>query len=391
MELPRHRVAWRYAATMLTRSSASQFSEPPLPLQVRHSFQLFPGVRINVGSRGVSASFAVRRGIPDGFAGDHPTAMYRPGPPSLPTTSSSAPAYRPSAGMREIGSASVETLTSDSLVDFRDMIVAARGQKVQVEGDLAAATTELASLEGELDRRARSLLRWFYRRRIAALSGELLPAAATEKERLDGWMAATRIDVEFETSDAARRAYGALVRAFDALRGSAAIWDVTSDREADRFRERTSALRTVDRRPVELSFAASDLLRFDGQALRFGNVNGEDILLYPGVALMPRADGMFALIDLRDLSVSFNLQNFIEDEAVPADAVVVGHTWAKVNKDGTPDRRFSSNYQIPICAYGRLVFTTGSGVTEEYKFSRADAAEAFAASFEAYKDALAGG
>ena len=103
---------------------------------------------------------------------------------------------------------------------------------------------------------------------------------------------------------------------------------------------------------------------------------------------MPRADGAFALIDLRDLQLEFNAVNFIEDEAVPPDANVVGSTWAKVNKDGSRDLRFRDNYQIPVCLYGRLLFTSAGGVEEEYQFSNAEAAGNFARAFEAYQGSL---
>lgn len=106
------------------------------------------------------------------------------------------------------------------------------------------------------------------------------------------------------------------------------------------------------------------------------------------MALMPRGDGMFAMINLRDLQVAYSPHNFIEHERVPKDATVVGHTWSKVNKDGSPDRRFRNNYQIPICVYGKLVFASGSGVTEEYQVSQAQAAEAFALSFQTYQRVL---
>ena len=86
--------------------------------------------------------------------------------------------------------------------------------------------------------------------------------------------------------------------------------------------------------------------------MRFENHNGEDIFLYPGIALMPRADGAFALVDIRDIEIDGSAKGFHEEEGVPPDAEVIGHTWAKANKDGSPDRRFANNYQIPICAYG---------------------------------------
>ena len=123
--------------------------------------------------------------------------------------------------------------------------------------------------------------------------------------------------------------------------------------------------------------------------MRFENVNGDDILLYPGVAVIPRADGAFALIDLRELQISSEYRRFHEEEGVPSDSRIDGHTWAKTNKNGSPDRRFKDNYQIPICIYGNITFHSQTGVTEEYMVSNADAAQAFAEAVKRYQTSLA--
>lgn len=373
-------------------------------LRFRQSFEFFPGVRINLSGSGITASFGVDGatvnvgahgvrstiGIP-GSGLSFTTNHYSPsGSPALHPPSPSpgyAPSYAPVAPMREINSAAVEQLTSHSLIEFRDMIAKARSQQKEVDQDLAEARSTHERDSAELDRRQRSWFRWFQKRRIAELEGSV-PETAEEVQRLTEWQGLTHIDVSFETSETAQRAYGALVRAFDALRQSKAIWDITSDRDTDQVRERSAASRTLDRQPVEIDFTSSDLVRFAGHAIRFGNVNGEDILIYPGMVIMPRADGAFALIELREVDLQFHAVSFIEEQPVPPDAVVVGETWAKVNKNGSPDLRFRENYRIPIVQYGRLLFTSPGGVEEEYQFSNASAASEFARAFDAYKAAL---
>ena len=181
------------------------------------------------------------------------------------------------------------------------------------------------------------------------------------------------------------------MRTFDALRHCSCIWDVTSDRYGNRVVERTYASRTITRTPVKIEFAESDLVHFEGRALRFQNINGEDILLYPGMVVMPRADGAFALVDLRDVRLTFDPIQFVEEEAVPLDAQVAGQTWAKVNKNGTPDLRFKGNYNIPICLYARIVLTSAGGIEEEYQFSNAKLAASFADAFTNYQRALVTG
>ena len=203
------------------------------------------------------------------------------------------------------------------------------------------------------------------------------------------WEGNTKISVTFEAGDAAQRAYSTMVRAFETLRLSKKKWDVTSDRSTNRLKERSLANRTVDRHVAELEFSTTDQIDFAGRAMSFENVNGDDILLYPGIAVIPRADGVFALVDIRELKLEADMVQFIEADSVPSDAQVIGNTWAKTNKDGSPDRRFKENYQVPICLYGKIVFGSKTGITEEYRISNAEAARAFVESMHAYQKSLA--
>ena len=388
-------------------------------LRYRHSFKLFPGVRLNLSGGGVSATIGVRGasvnvgrrgvrgnvGIPgtgisfshrlDGPApsaaraqeewpgGDEAPQYYEPPQPARRTL---IPAPSAAAG-NAIASRATELLTSESLEETRAMIGAAREQRSTIDSELAEYATTRSRAEAELLRRRRSLLRVFMRGRIKKLEDEL---AGIEKEtaRLSAWREQTFIDMTFEQSDAAGTAYGQLVRAFDLLRGCFGIWDITTEERRDRRVTRSAAQRHIDRKPVELQFSTSEIVRFDGRAMRFGNANGDDILLYPGVALMPRADGIFALIDLREIELELQGVNFVEEETPPADTKIVSKTWAKVNKDGKPDRRFADNHEIPVCLYAQLSFRSSNGLNEQYQFSNLERAVVFAQAFEAFQQRL---
>lgn len=392
-----------------------------MSLRFRQTFTLFPGVRLTIGKRGISASIGVPGatvnvgqkgiratvGLPgSGLSYSTPTLPYKDKrsatnplnpsssephfdlPEAVPSNiPSNAKIYMPQAGMNEISSASVEVLTSTSLLPLRDLIAKAREQKAEVKADLQEALTEESKQKSELVRRKSSLFRWFYKRRIAELETEL-PQTQAEISRLVSWEDNTKIAITFESSDASQRAYAAMVRTFDILKSSVKKWDITADKATDQFVERTLATRSVNRHPVTFDFSSTDLIQFTGRAMRFENVNGDDILLYPGVAVIPRADGAFALIDLRELQISAEHRGFHEEDGVPSDSTIAGHTWAKTNKNGSPDRRFKDNYQIPVCIYGNITFQSQTGVTEEYMVSNADSAQAFAEAVKRYQISL---
>ena len=88
----------------------------------------------------------------------------------------------------------------------------------------------------------------------------------------------------------------------------------------------------------------------------FKNVNGSDIYIYPGFITLFDDKENFGLIELSELEINYADSKFLEEESIPSDATIIGKTWAKVNKNGTPDKRFKGNYEIPIAKYGELKF-----------------------------------
>ena len=65
-----------------------------------------------------------------------------------------------------------------------------------------------------------------------------------------------------------------------------------------------------------------------------------------------------------DLRLNVYTSQFIEDESVPKDSVIVGKTWKYVNKRGGPDRRFNPNPEIPIVQYEYVSLASESGLSE---------------------------
>jgi hypothetical protein len=112
--------------------------------------------------------------------------------------------------------------------------------------------------------------------------------------------------------------------------------------------------------------------------------------IYPGFILYRVSKQAFALIEVRDVTLAFQRVRFIEDQPIPADAKIVGQAWAKSNKDGSPDRRFRDNYQIPVALYGSLLFTSGSGLQEEFQISAVALGERFAKAWNKFQAAFAG-
>ena len=209
-------------------------------LRFRNSFQLFPGVRLNLSGSGISASFGLpgatlnvsRRGLRStvGLPGSglsyssdltpkqapsfaRPPQSQNPlrAPPFVPNSDflPRSVAQWQSMQMREINSASVEQLTSHGLLELRDLIAKARTQRTEITADLLEASRILVREQNELKNKESSLFRYFYKRRVAELQDSIL---ATQREitRLNEWLASTVVEMSFETEDVAQKAWGAL-------------------------------------------------------------------------------------------------------------------------------------------------------------------------------------
>lgn len=84
------------------------------------------------------------------------------------------------------------------------------------------------------------------------------------------------------------------------------------------------------------------------------------IAFCPDRVLLFQKSGVGA-VEYKNLSLEVADTRFHEDGVVPRDATIVGNTWRFVNNNGTPDRRFKDNKEIPICRYSNLQVATKQG------------------------------
>ncbi|MBI1324452.1 DUF4236 domain-containing protein [bacterium] len=109
----------------------------------------------------------------------------------------------------------------------------------------------------------------------------------------------------------------------------------------------------------------------DAPKVELGNIV---LHFYPDEILV-RVDGKIGSIQYAELVINSNQTRFLEDETVPSDTRIIGRTWKYVNKNGSPDRRFRNNFEIPICLYEEIKIESSSGLREVIQLSRLGIAE----------------
>jgi len=283
-----------------------------------------------------------------------------------------------------VRSASTELLTSESLKQLKNLMQMTFEEREDIFRELAAARPQqAAALSRYKSWEHGFLLKYLFKKafRRRAADTETASAKVSElEEQLKLTTVATQVQIERQQAEP----YFRMRDDFASLSECVAIWDVKSHQATDKFRERTTAYMRVDRQRVPFRLDVCDLIEWEQKIPHLQNSKGGDIFLYPGFILYRAAKGAFSVIDYHDVKGTAALVSFQEEEGVPNDSEVIGQAWARANKDGSPDRRFAENRQIPVARYGELTLKSGTGLWEEFQFSNSDKLTRFMNSLNAF-------
>ena len=390
----------------------------------RHSFKVIPGVRLNlsksglscsiggapvtlnVGPRGVYGTASIpgtgisyrqrfggsqqQHAVPSVIPSTNPHIFPAPGPAAVPAPAP-IPRHAPvtTTPVQEVHSASTELLTSASLKQFKELIQTAYTEHEDISRQLDAARQEKQGA-------SRRYVSWqngflfkrifktkFAKRKEESETADAKVAELEEQLRLTA--IATHVEIEREQAEP----YFQMRDTFASLCECQAIWDIKSFTAADKFHERTTVSAKVNRQIVGFSLGNCDLIQWEQKVPHLQNAKGGDLFLYPGFILYRAAREAFSVIDYHDIKGSSMLIQFQEQEAVPKDSKVIGQAWAKANKDGSRDKRFANNYQIPIALYGGLSMKSDSGLWEEFQFSDPERLKRFLEALNRFENSFA--
>jgi len=267
----------------------------------------------------------------------------------------------------QIKSESIEEITSPGLDALRRMIVEAQQEKSEIWPLVQKALDQLEALKSRVRSFDKFLIRHVFSSLIQEINTNIFDKEEEVLELLEQFDLAT-IPLNINLGQL-EPIYEKLNLEIEALARCEKFWDITASRKVAVGKKFGASLE-VERRPVRIAIEDVDLLSCQRKPLHFENANGGDLYLFPGFILV-KEDNVtrFGLIDLREVEFEYSTLNFHETDAIPSDGKLMGTTWAKVNKDGSPDLRFTNNYKIPVVQYGTLTFKSKSGMNERYLVS----------------------
>lgn len=72
--------------------------------------------------------------------------------------------------------------------------------------------------------------------------------------------------------------------------------------------------------------------------------------------------GKIGAIDYNDINVKIEKAGFYGDAKPPKDSVLLKYIWQYANKDGSCDKRYKNNKKIAVLTYGKITFTSNTGL-----------------------------
>ncbi|MBN8587922.1 MAG: DUF4236 domain-containing protein [Rhodothermia bacterium] len=286
-----------------------------------------------------------------------------------------------------IFSADIQEITSQDLQGIKEAILGAHDQRQELNNDLFKIKSTLAKTKFKLAA-SYIFLYGIINKTIKESYKSDIVAQKDAIKQLQEQISNCYVNFEIEFDDEIKQKYEKVVSTFKQLISCHKIWDVTSANYQDTRVTRSAAGTVVQKREVRFGIKSLPDVKSTYEPLWFKNANGADLYFFPNFIIMYSTRTKFAVIGLEELEFYNSYTRFVETGTVPRDTKIIDKTWAKVNKNGTPDKRFKGNYQIPIVRYGEIKLRTKTGLNEEYEFSNYEFTEEFAKSFKDYQDTI---
>jgi hypothetical protein len=178
-----------------------------------------------------------------------------------------------------------------------------------------------------------------------------------------------------------RSAYSQLLKAGQKLSSSPGkYFDIVEFdvRDIHTMKRNAGAARILERHDLQVSNSIPPTPGLNFYALAFHEAN-RDIYFFPDIVVM-RTPSKTIVIEYRDLDCRVDDTRYITPN-VPSGVQPIDFTWQFVNRDGSPDRRFSNNFQIPIIAVTELDVIAKSGLQIHFAFTQKSAVESFIEAF----------
>lgn len=160
----------------------------------------------------------------------------------------------------------------------------------------------------------------------------------------------------------------------DCLKDCSMLWQVNDVYLNNSTRRHGGAGQSVQLTKIKIQRRKPFFLRTNAK-MYYVKLKKEKLYILPDVIIVKGKKGIGAAA-LKDLEITVTDTRFVANVA-PKDATILSYTWQFVNNNGTPDKRFKNNRQLPVCLYGLIDLKTDGGLHTRLYLSNAQKAQEF--------------
>lgn len=184
----------------------------------------------------------------------------------------------------------------------------------------------------------------------------------------------------YTTADMSNRQWKAATDSLSALAESQKLWLIHGVQTTWDWKRNAGATQLLNRSDVSARKAAPPFIETNVTPLCL-NLGMQQLYFLPDRVYVYRSR-KYEAVSYDTINLESGITDFIETGLLPGDAQQIGQTWRYVNKDGSPDRRFSHNRLVPIARYGVFKITLRSDLSFTLHVSLAQAARSAVAKFQ---------
>lgn len=183
------------------------------------------------------------------------------------------------------------------------------------------------------------------------------------------------VNLEYEMDNESSEAYARRTTTWMSLNQCHKMWQITQQATVSNRKVNAGAGRNISRSGIKFSNKLPYYLKTNVMTVVIP-LKKEKLIMLPDKMLIIRNNNV-GVVSYDNLHIDVNGTRFIESEGVPRDSQVIDHTWQFVNRNGSPDRRYNNNRQLPICLYADIRLTSSEGLNVEIQCSNVTIAEEF--------------
>lgn len=184
-----------------------------------------------------------------------------------------------------------------------------------------------------------------------------------------------KIELNYEFDSESKTKYEQKIASWKSLNSCNKLWQINQSGKVDNSKTSGGASSAIKRSLFVVSTKLPWYIKCNVEIIVLA-FKAESLLVLPDKLLLIKG-GKIGAINYENIKYNIHAVGFLEDEQPPKDSEYVKHVWKYTNKDGSPDKRYNGNKQIPVYKYGRIDLSSQEGLNAKIMCSNEQIAEQF--------------